>query len=188
MPTVRTEMTSDFTAVHVIADSSTMNTDYPVLEVYKNGVLKYTLVVSGSSTIGSVTYTTTAGCTNLDFTSVTTTNGTEYKFVVTPTVLGLTDLHIPDGVYTFKLLDATTTADIYNSNVAYYLLNCCMAKKLNDAYATSMANLINSAELEVVQIHALVESSIASTVINDPTNATKKFAIAEKICSNCGCI
>lgn len=187
MATVRTDSTSDFKTIYINSDSNTMNTDYPVLEVYVDNVLTYTLVVSGSATIGSTTYTTTTGATNLNFTSVTTTNGTEYQFAVTPAILGLTDTYFPDGVYTFKLLDTTETTDIFNYEVQYYLKNCCMAKKLNDAYATSMSDIISKAEDEVITVKTFIESAIASAQIDDVTNAVTKFAVAELICNNCGC-
>lgn len=187
MANIRTEIISDFKTIKVISDSATSDTDYPVLEIYINAILAYTTVVGGTAVIGSSTYNTTSGVTDLLFTPTLTVNGTEYIFDITPTTLGLTSEYLPDGVYTFKLLDVTETTDIYNHEVAYYQKNCCMATKLNKAYGTSSLSEIKQAEDEVIKISSLLQSTVASCAISDVVNAIRKFKVITLMCENCGC-
>jgi len=188
MPNIRADITSDFKTIYLVSDSSSMNSDYPVLEIYVDTKLTYTLAVNGTQTIDSVVYNTTSGATDLSFTSTVTTNGTEYIFTITPTVLGIDQDQLPDGVYTLKLLDSTTVSDISTSVVSYPQLSCCMSKKLDDAYSKSLSDIISKAEQEVITIKSLIISAEESAAIGSVVNATKKLAIATKLCSTCGCI
>lgn len=186
MANVRADVTSDFKKVYLTSDTD-INTLYPVLEVYVNGILHYTSVVGGAATIDGVDYVTTTGVTNLDFVSTVTTLGTEWQFIVTPSVLAMTTDIIPDGVFTFKLLDVDAVTDIYNHELLYYQKNCCMAKKLNTAYLTSNSDVMKEAEDEVIKVASLIESTIASCAINDTVNAISKFKVVTLICEDCGC-
>lgn len=186
MANVRADVTSDFKKIYLTSDTS-INSLYPVLEVYVNGIKQYTSVVGGTATIGAVTYTTTTGVTNLNFVSTVTSLGTEWQFIITPETLGLTGDIIPDGVFTLKLLDTAEVVDIYNHELLYYQKNCCMAKKLNNAYSTSNSDIIKNAEDEVIKVASLLESTIASCVIEDVVNAISKFKVVTLICEDCGC-
>ncbi len=186
MANVRSTILSNFSEVRITSDVS-INSTYPVLLIYKNTVLKYTSVVGGSATILGVTYTTSSGVTNLNFASTATLNGTEYQEIITPSFYGSTSETIEDGVYTFKLLDATGVLDITLGEVAYNSLNCCMATKIDKAYATFRSDIISKAETEVIQVSTLIESAKASCLIQDMVNASNKFAIATLICNDCGC-
>lgn len=187
MATVRSEITNDFTQVYLTASSASMNTLYPVMLVYLGNIHVYTSAVGGTATIGGTTYTTSAGVTDLNFEAVVTLNGTEYQEIITPSFLGLTSTILPEGVYSFKLLDASEVADLEVGVLSYAELRCCMATKLNNAYITCSPHVMTLAEKEVVIISALLDSARESVAIQDMINANKKFTIASKMCANCGC-
>tara|TARA_R110002020_G_scaffold473727_1_gene703440 strand:- start:904 stop:1470 length:567 start_codon:yes stop_codon:yes gene_type:complete len=187
MSKVTSIINNTFTSILLKSDTSTMEVDFPVLEVYIDNKLTYTLVVGGTSTIGGTTYETTPGATDLTFTETTTTVGTEYVFNITPLILGINTLKLPDGVYTFKLIDGREVEDLYTYQLAYYKKQCCMADQLNTAYYTSLAPVISKAEENVIRMSSLIESTIASCAIGDPVNANKKFKLVTLLCSDCGC-
>lgn len=185
------ETSSDFKNIYVKSDSSSTNTDYPVMQVYLNSTLSYTLVVGGSTMIGSTTYTTTSGADNLDFQATVTTIGTEYIHTISTDSLGITSNNkqvLDDAVWEFKLLDATETENLFIGITVHDDIDCCIADKL-DSLCDKNSTCSRDQVLKTTNnIYGMIYSSNISAKKGEFKNAECKFNIAANLCEDgCGC-
>jgi hypothetical protein len=191
MANISLELNREYKNLYIKSDSATMNTEYPVLQIYINDELKYTLAVGGSATIGGVVYTTTSGATDLNYVSTTTTVGTEYIHEITTETLGLTgsDLEaLPSGVYRLVFLDVTQVTNLFEGIVPSYEIECCMAKKVNNALSSDSPCKEADVMPLVRSINAVLAASKASALQKEFTNAQCSYDIAKTYCEDdCGC-
>lgn len=188
MANLTIEVATDFKTIYVKSDDSSMNTNYPVMLVYKDSVLTYTLAVSGSQTIGSTTYTTTSGASNLNFASTTTTSGTEYIHTINAASLGLTAGSVlPDAVWQFKCLDASATTNLFIGAVVHDDIDCCIADKLKDFCDGTCTCTKEELMEEINNVYASLYAAKILAEDNEFTNAECLFKIAQVICEDCNC-
>ena len=181
---IKIEVSSDFKNIYIKSDSNTANTDYPVMEVYLNNTKMYTLVVGGTATVNSVDYATTANATNLNFASTTTTIGTEYIHTISNSTLGNTaNTVLSSGVWSFKLLDAAATTNLFIGAIVHDDIDCCIMNKLDDVCKdeSCLDDVIKAAN----QIRALLYSAKISATKGEFTNAICKYDIAKTLCEEC---
>jgi hypothetical protein len=191
MANITIETSSDFKKIFVKSDNADTNTNYPVMEVYLDSVLKYTLVVGGTATVGGTDYTTTSGADNLDFTATTTTNGTEYVHQIdTSTLTTGSALNVlSDGVWEFKLLDANAVTNIFIGILVHDDLDCCISSKLSKLCTgkTTGCSLEDVIEL-ANKIRGLIYSGNISAKYGEFKNAECQYKLAKAICDgDCGC-
>lgn len=179
---VTIENSTDFKKIYIKSDSSSANTDYPVMEIYVNNSKLYTLVVGGSATVNSIAYTTTSGASNLDFASTTTSKGTEYIHTINPTTLGLTSDRLQDGVWYFKIIGTNSTF-INIGTLIHYDIDCCIANNL-DSVCDKNCNFD-----EVIkhsnEVLGLLYSSEISAKLGEFSNSLCKYNIAKNLCKSC---
>ena len=193
MANITIELTSDYKKIYVKSDDASMDTNYPVMEIYINGETtpSYTLAVGGSQVIDSVTYTTTTSADNLTYATTTTTIGTEYIQIISTDTLGTTGSTLntlTSGVWKFKLLDATATTNLFIGGIITEEIDCCMAEKLDDAFSTDGRVDDNKALEEVRTVWAILQSAKSSIQFSEFANGEYKYSIASTMCEDCGCI
>ena len=175
---------TDFKKIYLISDNSTANADHPVVEIYVNQVLKYTLVVGGSININSVSYVTTSGADNLNFVSTTTTVGTQYIHEISvDTLTTSSDLVLEDGVWSFKFIGPTGSTVFYIGTVIHDEIDQCIMEHL-DVLCTpncAMDKILN----EINKIYALLYSAKISAKKSEFENAQCKYNITSTFCSDC---
>lgn len=174
----------DFKTIYLSSTDSSANTNYPVVEVYVNQTLTYTLVVGGSATLNGTTYTTTAGADNLNFASTTTTTGTKYIHTVSVDTLSTSsDLVLTDGVWSFKFLNTSGATAFYLGVVIHDEIDECIMERLDplcDGHC-SAEKLIDEAN----KIYGLLYSAKVSAKKAEFSNAQCKYDIASTLCSDC---
>lgn len=174
----------DFKTIYLSTDNSSANTDYPVVEVYVNQSLTYTLVVGGSTTIAGTTYTTTTGADNLDFTSTLTSTGTKYIHTVSVDTLSTSsDLVLTDGVWAFKFIASDGSTAFYLGVVIHDEIDECIMERLDPLCdgTCSAEKLIEGAN----QVYGLLYSAKVSAKKSEFSNAQCKYNIASTLCSDC---
>lgn len=177
-------VSTDFKKIYLISDDATANTDHPLLEVYVNGKLTYTLVVGGSTTIGGVTYTTTAGADNLNFVSTTTTVGTQYIHTISVDTLTIqSDLVLTDGVWSFKFISSAGATVHYLGTVIHDEIDECIMERL-DPLCDGTCSVEKMIE-ESNKIYGLLYSAKVSAKKGEFSNAQCKYNIASTLCSDC---
>lgn len=178
------EVQDNFKTILIKSDSATANTDYPVVQVYVNNTLTYTLVVGGSATLGSTTYTTTSGADNLDFASTITTTGTKYIHTVTVDTLSTSsNLVLTDGVWSFKFLNTSGATAFHLGVVIHDEIDECIMEHLDPLCdgTCSIDKLIDKAN----RIYGLLYSAKVSATKAEFTNAQCKYNMASTLCSDC---
>lgn len=174
----------DFKTIYLSTDNSSANTDYPVVEVYVNQTLTYTLVVGGSATVNGIAYTTTSGADNLDFTSTLTSTGTKYIHTISvDTLSSSSDLVLTDGVWSFKFINSSGATAFFLGVVIHDEIDGCIMERLDplcDGHC-SAEKLIEEANL----IYGLLYSAKVSAKKAEFSNAQCKYNIASTFCSDC---
>lgn len=179
----------DFKNIYLKSDDSDTNTDYPVLEIYLNSVLKYTLVVGGTATVGGVVYETTSGVDDLDYSSTTTTIGTEYVQIINKDVLGISTTLTPleDSVWEFKFIG---TSNIFIGTIVHDDIDCALSNKLSKACSTTS----NCNKKDVIQlindIRGILYGAEISAQKGEFSNAECGYKLAKTLIEgdcNCGC-
>lgn len=181
---------NDFKKIYLSSDDSSMNTNYPVVQIYVQDVLRYTLVVGGSVTINAVTYTTTTGCTDLNYASTVTNIGTRYIEEIDATTFGLTSgTVLEEGVWKFAILQNTATpTNIYKGIIMHNTLDECIANKLDVAYAENSTCDVEKVEALTLKSWALLRSAIDSASVGEIDNAKFKYDLAYSNCTkDCNC-
>lgn len=188
MANLTIEISTDFKNIYIKSDEANMNTLYPVMLVYKDSVLTYTLAKTGSATIGSTTYTTTSGAENLDYSTTLTELGTEYIHTINSGTLGLTENQVlDDAVWQFKCLDASAITNLFIGNVVHDDIDCCIADKLKDFCDGNCTCTKEELMDEINNVYASLYAAKILAVDNEFTNAECLFKIAQLICEDCGC-
>jgi len=178
---------NDFKKIYLSSDSATMNADYPVVLVYIQEVLRYTLVVGGSVSINGVDYETTGGAQNLDWTSTLTSIGTRYIEEISAATFGLTEPILEDGLWKFVIL-ANGTGNIYVGTIMHNELDSCISNKLDVAYDETNKCDVEKVEALTLKSWALLQSSKDSASVKEWENAKFKFDLAKSNCNkDCNC-
>lgn len=174
----------DFKTIYLSTDDSSANTNYPVVQVYVNQELTYTLAVGGSQTLNSVVYTTTTGADNLNFASTLTSTGTKYIHTISvDTLSSSSDLVLTDGVWSFKFLNSSGGTAFHLGVVIHDEIDECIMERLDPLCdgTCSAEKLIEGAN----QVYGLLYSAKVSAKKSEFSNAQCKYNIASTLCSNC---
>ena len=175
---------TDFKKIYLITDNVNANTNYPVVEIYVNQVLKYTLVVGGSANINGVSYTTTTNADNLNFTSTVTTVGAQYIHEISvDTLTTSSDIVLEDGVWAFKVISITGTTLFYIGTIIHDVIDECIMEHLDVLCTPNCA--IDHTLGEINKIYALLYSAKISAKKSEFENAQCKYNIASTFCSDC---
>ena len=177
-------VSDDFKTISLISDTTDANTDHPLVEVYVNQVLTYTLVVGGTATIGGTVYTTTTGADNADFASTTTTTGTKFIHNLTAATLTTgTGTVLTDGVWAIKFISSTGTTVFYKGVIIHDVIDACIMDRLDPACdgTCSLEKIIDEAN----KLYGLLYSAKISAKKGEFTNAQCKYNIASTLCSKC---
>lgn len=189
MPSFFSTSTSDSKQIVLFSDTN-LNSDYPVLLHYINGVLTYTYTVNGNTySIGGTSYSPTpSNVSDLNFQLENTQFGSLYTFHITPTVTGIpNDEFLSNGVHNFMILNFTNPAEFYETGeLIKQDIDCCIAKKLDKAFSGACDK--ESALIDVQNVFAIVQSIGSSISMKEWINANSKLKLALNICnSNCEC-
>ena len=174
----------DFKTIYLSTSNGSANTDYPVVEVYVNQTLTYTLVVGGSTTVNGITYTTTAGADNLNFASTVTSTGTKYIHTISvDTLSSSSDLVLTDGVWSFKFIASDGSTAFFLGVVIHDEIDECIMERLDPLCdgTCSVEKLIEQSNL----IYGLLYSAKVSAKKGEFSNAQCKYNIASTFCSDC---
>jgi hypothetical protein len=175
---------TSFKKIYLITDNASANTDYPVIEIYVNQTIAYTLVVGGSANINGISYTTTTGADNLNFASTVTTVGTQYIHEISvDTLTTSSDIVLEDGVWSFKVIGVTGSTLFYIGTIIHDVIDQCIMEHL-DVLCTPNCAITHTLE-EVNKIYALLYSAKISAKKSEFENAQCKYNIASTFCSDC---
>lgn len=180
---------NDFKKIYLSSDDASMNTNYPVVRLYIQEVLRYVFVVGGSTTIDSVTYTTTAGAQNLDWNPISTNVGQRYIQEIYSEQLGLTENQIlEDGLWKFEIISSGVSGTIYLGVIMHNGLDSCISNKLDVAYDETNKCDVEKVEALTLKSWALLQSAKDSASVKEWENAKFKFDLAKSNCNkDCNC-
>lgn len=174
----------------VILSDADPTTTHPVVQVSFNGTPLSTHVMSGSQVIDGTTYTTTPNASNLTYTPVTTTAGTEYIFDLDVDSLPVTGDDINDGVYTVSYIsaDEDTSPSVSTGEVIPDDVMCKVAGMLEKAYCGTSKCPPEEVLEKASKIYMLLQGASINAANGDVAAAKCLFNLATSLADNgCGC-
>jgi len=178
---------NDFKKIYLSSDDPNMNTDYPVVLVYIQDVLRYTLVVEGEVNINGIDYRTSTNARDLDWSNTNTSIGTRYIEEIDSNSFGLgSGLILEDGLWKFVILGEN--ASIYVGVIMHNELDSCISNKLDVAYDETNKCDVEKVEALTLKSWALLQSAKDSASVKEWENAKFKFDLAKSNCNkDCNC-
>lgn len=193
MPSIFSVKSPDYKKIFIYSDSSTVNTDYPVLVHYIDGQMYNVYTYEGSSyTIDGEEYNQSSDAQELEFVSTSTVWGQLYAFEINTFVTGVTNSsnleELINGIHSFLLLSENSALTFIEQGQHIKKdLDCCIAKKIDKSNNSKECDL-NTALEDVKKVFAINESIESSLREKEFVNAIQKRKLNITICnSNCKC-